>query len=83
MSVIPAQAGIQEFLAVTKPLDTRFRGYDDFLRKIFLIYLRLAHHFNVLMYSMIAVTSSSESCPLKAGITGWKPLMTLTLGTRI
>jgi hypothetical protein len=33
ISVIPAQAGIQEFQIVTKPLDTRFRGYDDFLRE--------------------------------------------------
>jgi len=32
-AVIPAQAGIQEFQTVTKPLDTRFRGYDDVLRR--------------------------------------------------
>ncbi len=32
ISVIPAKAGIQGFQAVTKPLDTRFRGYDDILR---------------------------------------------------
>jgi hypothetical protein len=38
ISVIPAQAGIQEFQPVTKPLDTRFRGYDDFLRE---------HEFNI------------------------------------
>ena len=30
--VIPAKAGIQEFQKVTNRLDTRFRGYDDFLR---------------------------------------------------
>jgi hypothetical protein len=30
--VIPAQAGIQEFLTVAKPLDTRFRGYDIVLK---------------------------------------------------
>jgi hypothetical protein len=29
--VIPAQAGIQEFNSVANRLDTRFRGYDDFL----------------------------------------------------
>ena len=31
-SVIPAKAGIQEFQKHTNRLDTRFRGYDDFLR---------------------------------------------------
>jgi len=30
--VIPAQAGIQEIMTVTNTLDTRFRGYDDFLQ---------------------------------------------------
>ncbi len=30
--VIPAQAGIQEFKVVINHLDTRFGGYDDFLR---------------------------------------------------
>ncbi len=30
--VIPAQAGIQEFQVSKTPLDTRFRGYDDFLQ---------------------------------------------------
>ncbi len=33
ISVIPAEAGIQEFQVVTNPLDTRFRGYDDFFTK--------------------------------------------------
>jgi hypothetical protein len=31
-SVIPAKAGIQEFHKVTNRLDTRFRGYGDYLR---------------------------------------------------
>ena len=30
--VIPAKAGILEFQKVINRLDTRFRGYDDFLR---------------------------------------------------
>ncbi len=30
--VIPAEAGIQEFQKVINRLDTRFRGYDDYLR---------------------------------------------------
>ena len=32
--VIPAKAGIQDFLKVTSRLDTRFRGYDDFFECI-------------------------------------------------
>ncbi len=30
--VIPVKTGIQSFQVVTCFLDTRFRGYDDFLR---------------------------------------------------
>ena len=30
--VIPVKTGIQSFQVVTCSLDTRFRGYDDFLR---------------------------------------------------
>ena len=30
--VIPVKMGIQSFQVVAPPLDTRFRGYDDFLR---------------------------------------------------
>ena len=32
ISVIPVETGIQCFQAVTYILDTRFRGYDNFLR---------------------------------------------------
>jgi len=32
LNVIPAQAGIQEFQRITNRLDTRFHGYDGFLR---------------------------------------------------
>ncbi len=32
LSIIPVQTGIQYSQAVTRILDTRFRGYDDFLR---------------------------------------------------
>ena len=32
VSVIPTKVGIQSFKIVTKPLDSRFHGNDDFLR---------------------------------------------------
>jgi hypothetical protein len=53
--VIPAQAGIQEFKIVTNWLDTRLRGYDDFLR---------AHHFllsrKVALAGLIPVAACSS-----------------------
>ena len=63
-SVIPAKNGNPVFFVIiTRPLDTRVRGYDDLLT-----------YFSVFKYSMIVSISASVRTPFCDGMMGGKPL---------